>query len=254
MLFFAWDVLIHPPYGGFLGIRYTMVGHNIYCVSQNFALDGPDGAVVIDNFGDQFNQHNFWAVVAKFSLPRPFSEHMKPFEHSTESARQQQLIKVQWLLQRNVLVLLHTYVFLCIPTTRILAGPGITVETSGSSPEPERKRQTSSVASSLAASPAKSCAGSEAGEPRVRAASMTASLSSSVNSRVGFVPAASRDHGGHGGSHSVRYLRHCLKKYFGPPFLACILEVSVPTPPYTHRVTCPTWCLCVWMLTVLAIR
>lgn len=100
--------LIHP-----------IAAPNVYVVSPQFDVDVLQSEVA-ENFARSFNRQRLSTVLVLFSQPCAFGEHMAPFAQSKESVREQQLLMVQWLLRRNVLTQLHTYIFF---TIRTLADP-----------------------------------------------------------------------------------------------------------------------------------
>ena len=80
-----------------------MVAHDF-----NLAYLQPDH---LAEFQRQFPKHQLPGMLMNFSLPKRLSEHMNPLAHS-RSAVEERLEMVQWLLQREMLALLQTYVFL----------------------------------------------------------------------------------------------------------------------------------------------
>lgn len=113
-------------------IIYPICGNNTYVVAPDFDLD----LISEENraaFATSFNhRQTLITVLIDFSHPRRLSEHMNPVSDSKESIAEK-LQVVQWLLQREMVILLQTYVFLVVPSTEMLSkidGVGLTTESS----------------------------------------------------------------------------------------------------------------------------
>uniref|UniRef100_A0A673W4S6 GATOR complex protein NPRL3 n=1 Tax=Salmo trutta TaxID=8032 RepID=A0A673W4S6_SALTR len=136
------QIAAHLVYWGKAIIVYPLCENNVYMLSPhaNISLYSP----LAEGFGQQFPGHDLPSMLAKFSLPLSLSEFRNPLDASVQeflslsgvsnpvypfsfplhplpspppsSSGQAQLIQmVVWMLQRRLLIQLHTYVCLLVP-------------------------------------------------------------------------------------------------------------------------------------------
>ncbi|KAI1883947.1 hypothetical protein AGOR_G00221320 [Albula goreensis] len=89
----------------------TLCENNVYMLSPhaNICLYSP----LAEQFAQQFPGHDLPSMLAKFSLPVSLSEFRNPLDPPMQEAQLIQM--VVWMLQRRLLIQLHTYVCLLVP-------------------------------------------------------------------------------------------------------------------------------------------
>ncbi|CAL9693109.1 unnamed protein product [Knipowitschia caucasica] len=105
------QIAAHLVYWGKAIIIYPLCENNVYMLSPhaNICLYSP----LAEQFAQQFPGHDLPSVLAKFSLPMSLTEFRNPLD---APAQEVQLIQmVVWMLQRRLLIQLHTYVCLLVP-------------------------------------------------------------------------------------------------------------------------------------------
>ncbi|XP_039902994.1 GATOR complex protein NPRL3 isoform X9 [Simochromis diagramma] len=118
------QIAAHLVYWGKAIIIYPLCENNVYMLSPhaNICLYSP----LAEQFARQFPGHDLPSMLAKFSLPVSLAEFRNPLEAPTQEfilmqfaallVNQAQLIQmVVWMLQRRLLIQLHTYVCLLVP-------------------------------------------------------------------------------------------------------------------------------------------
>uniref|UniRef100_A0A673W3U7 GATOR complex protein NPRL3 n=1 Tax=Salmo trutta TaxID=8032 RepID=A0A673W3U7_SALTR len=105
------QIAAHLVYWGKAIIVYPLCENNVYMLSPhaNISLYSP----LAEGFGQQFPGHDLPSMLAKFSLPLSLSEFRNPLDASVQEAQLIQM--VVWMLQRRLLIQLHTYVCLLVP-------------------------------------------------------------------------------------------------------------------------------------------
>ena len=98
-------------------VMYPLCATNVYMVAHDFDLAYLKPEHLAD-FQQEFPKHRLPGMFMNFSQPKRLSEHMNPLAHS-QSAVEERLGMVQWLLQREMLALLQTYVFLQVGKEQI---------------------------------------------------------------------------------------------------------------------------------------
>ncbi|XP_055332030.1 GATOR complex protein NPRL3-like [Paramacrobiotus metropolitanus] len=103
---------------------YAMAGHLIYwakarlifpvCENNVYAL-APDASTKVisdtcDEFAQKFPGMNLIEILSDFSLPLPLRDMINPFTENMDTGKLTQI--VIWCLKRNLLIQLHTYVYL----------------------------------------------------------------------------------------------------------------------------------------------
>jgi len=106
-------IAAHLVYWGMATIIYPLCESNVYVVA-------PDSSTsilspLVKEFTSRFPGMSLLNVLSEFSLPTPLSEHNNPLGLPQQQAEQVQM--VVWMLQRRLLIQLHTYVFL-VPTVQ----------------------------------------------------------------------------------------------------------------------------------------
>ncbi|CAO2642411.1 GATOR complex protein NPRL3, partial [Lemmus lemmus] len=104
----VFQLAAHLVYWGKAVIIYPLCENNVYVLSPNASvcLYSP----LAEQFSRQFPSHDLPSILAKFSLPVSLSEFRSPL---APPAQETQLIQmVVWMLQRRLLIQLHTYVCL----------------------------------------------------------------------------------------------------------------------------------------------
>lgn len=106
-------IAAHLVYWGMATIIYPLCESNVYVVA-------PDSSTsilspLVKEFTSRFPGMSLFNVLSEFSLPTPLSEHNNPLGLPQQQAEQVQM--VVWMLQRRLLIQLHTYVFL-VPTVQ----------------------------------------------------------------------------------------------------------------------------------------
>uniref|UniRef100_A0A1A7X9F7 GATOR complex protein NPRL3 n=1 Tax=Iconisemion striatum TaxID=60296 RepID=A0A1A7X9F7_9TELE len=104
------QIAAHLVYWGKAIIIYPLCENNVYMLSPHasISLYSP----LAEQFSQQFSGHNLPSTLAKFSLPVSLAEFRSPLEAPAQEAQLIQM--VVWMLQRRLLIQLHTYVCLLI--------------------------------------------------------------------------------------------------------------------------------------------
>ncbi|XP_030156752.1 GATOR complex protein NPRL3 isoform X3 [Lynx canadensis] len=104
----VFQLAAHLVYWGKAIIIYPLCENNVYMLSPNASvcLYSP----LAEQFSRQFPAHDLPSVLAKFSLPVSLSEFRNPLAPPVQETQLIQM--VVWMLQRRLLVQLHTYVCL----------------------------------------------------------------------------------------------------------------------------------------------
>ncbi|XP_022595140.1 GATOR complex protein NPRL3 isoform X2 [Seriola dumerili] len=105
------QIAAHLVYWGKAIIIYPLCENNVYMLSPhaNICLYSP----LAEHFAQQFPGHDLPSMLAKFSLPVSLAEFRNPLEAPAQEAQLIQM--VVWMLQRRLLIQLHTYVCLLVP-------------------------------------------------------------------------------------------------------------------------------------------
>lgn len=105
------QIAAHLVYWGKAIIIYPLCENNVYMLSPhaNICLYSP----LAEQFSQQFPGHDLPSMLAKFSLPVSLAEFRNPLEAPAQEAQLIQM--VVWMLQRRLLIQLHTYVCLLVP-------------------------------------------------------------------------------------------------------------------------------------------
>lgn len=101
-------IAAHLVYWGMATIVYSLCMSNVYVVAPNSSVSVL--SPLVEEFTSRFPKMSLHNVLSEFSLPAPLSEHNNPLglpQHQTEKVQM-----VVWMLQRRLLIQLHTYVFL----------------------------------------------------------------------------------------------------------------------------------------------
>lgn len=101
-------IAAHLVYWGMATIVYSLCMSNVYVVAPNSSVSV--SSPLVEEFTSRFPKMSLHNVLSEFSLPAPLSEHNNPLglpQHQTEKVQM-----VVWMLQRRLLIQLHTYVFL----------------------------------------------------------------------------------------------------------------------------------------------
>ncbi|XP_004453043.1 GATOR1 complex protein NPRL3 isoform X2 [Dasypus novemcinctus] len=104
----VFQLAAHLVYWGKAIIIYPLCENNVYMLSPSASLCVY--SPLAEQFSRQFPAHDLPSVLAKFSLPVSLSEFKNPLAPPVQETQLVQM--VVWLLQRRVLVQLHTYVCL----------------------------------------------------------------------------------------------------------------------------------------------
>ncbi|KAM4820289.1 GATOR1 complex protein NPRL3 isoform 3-T3 [Thomomys bottae] len=104
----VFQLAAHLVYWGKAVIIYPLCENNVYVLSPNASvcLYSP----LAEQFSHQFPAHDLPSVLAKFSLPVSLSEFRSPLAPPVQETQLIQM--VVWMLQRRLLLQLHTYVCL----------------------------------------------------------------------------------------------------------------------------------------------
>uniref|UniRef100_H3DMK4 GATOR complex protein NPRL3 n=1 Tax=Tetraodon nigroviridis TaxID=99883 RepID=H3DMK4_TETNG len=105
------QIAAHLVYWGKAIIIYPLCENNVYMLSPhaNICLYSS----LAQQFSQQFPGHDLPTMLAKFSLPVSLAEFRNPLEAPAQEAQLIQM--VVWMLQRRLLIQLHTYVCLMVP-------------------------------------------------------------------------------------------------------------------------------------------
>ncbi|XP_029014713.1 GATOR complex protein NPRL3 isoform X2 [Betta splendens] len=116
------QIAAHLVYWGKAIIIYPLCENNVYMLSPhaNISLYSP----LAEHFVQQFPGHDLPSMLSKFSLPISLVEFRNPLEAPAQEAQLIQM--VVWMLQRRLLIQLHTYVCLLVPPSE--DEPGIREE------------------------------------------------------------------------------------------------------------------------------
>ncbi|XP_056390489.1 GATOR complex protein NPRL3 isoform X3 [Hyla sarda] len=107
----VFQLAAHLVYWGKAIIIYPLCENNVYMLSPNanVGLYSP----LAEQFSLQFPAHDLPSVLSKFSLPVSLSEFKNPL---SPPGQEPQLIQmVIWMLQRRLLIQIHTFVCLLVP-------------------------------------------------------------------------------------------------------------------------------------------
>ncbi|XP_035384958.1 GATOR complex protein NPRL3 isoform X1 [Electrophorus electricus] len=115
----VFQIAAHLVYWGKAIIVYPLCENNVYMLSPhaNICLY----SALAKQFAQQFPGHDMPSMLAKFSLPVSLSEFRNPLDAPVHEAQLIQM--VVWMLQRRLLIQLHTYVCLLVPLSEEQAGP-----------------------------------------------------------------------------------------------------------------------------------
>uniref|UniRef100_A0A8C5CX06 GATOR complex protein NPRL3 n=1 Tax=Gadus morhua TaxID=8049 RepID=A0A8C5CX06_GADMO len=104
------QIASHLVYWGKAIIIYPLCENNVYMLSPHadICLYSP----LAQLFAEQYPNHDLPSVLAKFSLPYSLAEFRHPLEAPVHEAQLIQM--VVWMLQRRLLIQLHTYVCLLV--------------------------------------------------------------------------------------------------------------------------------------------
>ncbi|KAM8844936.1 GATOR1 complex protein NPRL3 isoform 2-T2 [Spinachia spinachia] len=104
------QIAAHLVYWGKAIIIYPLCENNVYMLSPhaNICLYSS----LAEQFAQQFAGHDLPSMLAKFSLPVSLAEFRNPLEAPAQEAQLIQM--VVWMLQRRLLIQLHTYVCLLV--------------------------------------------------------------------------------------------------------------------------------------------
>ncbi|XP_061761042.1 GATOR complex protein NPRL3 isoform X1 [Nerophis ophidion] len=108
------QIAAHLVYWGKAIIIYPLCENNVYMLSPhaNIHLCSPQA----EHFAQKFPGHDLPSMLAKFSLPVSLAEFRNPLEAPAQEAQLIQM--VVWMLQRRLLIQLHTYVCLMVPPVK----------------------------------------------------------------------------------------------------------------------------------------
>lgn len=106
-------IAAHLVYWGMATIIYPLCESNVYVVAPDSSTN--ISSPLVEEFTSRFPKMSLLNVLSEFSLPTPLSEHNNPLGLPQHQAKQVQM--VVWMLQRRLLIQLHTYVFL-VPTVQ----------------------------------------------------------------------------------------------------------------------------------------
>lgn len=112
-------IAAHLVYWGMATIVYPLCESNVYVVAPNSSVNV--SSPLVEEFTSRFPRMSLHNVLSEFSLPAPLSEHNNPLGLPQQQAEQVQM--VVWMLQRRLLIQLHTYVFL-VPTAQFEQSSG----------------------------------------------------------------------------------------------------------------------------------
>ncbi|XP_074639104.1 GATOR1 complex protein NPRL3-like [Acropora palmata] len=101
-------IAAHLVYWGMATIVYSLCMSNVYVVAPNSSVSV--SSPLVEEFTSRFPRMSLHNVLSEFSLPAPLSEHNNPLGLPQQQTEQVQM--VVWMLQRRLLIQLHTYVFL----------------------------------------------------------------------------------------------------------------------------------------------
>ncbi|XP_038069233.1 GATOR complex protein NPRL3-like [Patiria miniata] len=109
----VFQIVGHMVYWGKATIIYPICGSNVYILSPRAPTSA--NSPYHEEFRDITAGGFLTEALAAFSQPTPFSDVMNIGEKENEAEKVKILV---WLLQKRLLIQLHTYVFLMIPTER----------------------------------------------------------------------------------------------------------------------------------------
>ncbi|XP_060945324.1 GATOR complex protein NPRL3 isoform X1 [Limanda limanda] len=104
------QIAAHLVYWGKAIIIYPLCENNVYMLSPhaNICLY----STLAEHFAQQFPGHDLPSMLAKFSLPVSLAEFRNPLDAPAQEAQLIQM--VVWMLQRRLMIQLHTYVCLLV--------------------------------------------------------------------------------------------------------------------------------------------
>ncbi|KAI4821948.1 hypothetical protein CgunFtcFv8_008355 [Champsocephalus gunnari] len=105
------QIAAHLVYWGKAIIIYPLCENNVYMLSPHANISLYSS--LAEQFAQQFPGHDLPSMLAKFSLPVSLAEFRNPLEALAQEAQLIQM--VVWMLQRRLLIQLHTYVCLLVP-------------------------------------------------------------------------------------------------------------------------------------------
>ncbi|XP_066432224.1 GATOR1 complex protein NPRL3 isoform X4 [Eleutherodactylus coqui] len=107
----VFQLAAHLVYWGKAIIIYPLCENNVYMLSPNanVGLYSP----LAEEFSHQFPAHDLPSVLSKFSLPVSLSEFKNPLSPPGQEPHLIQM--VIWMLQRQLLIQIHTFVCLLVP-------------------------------------------------------------------------------------------------------------------------------------------
>ncbi|XP_010778326.1 GATOR1 complex protein NPRL3 isoform X1 [Notothenia coriiceps] len=105
------QIAAHLVYWGKAIIIYPLCENNVYMLSPHANISLYSS--LAEQFAQQFPGHDLPSMLAKFSLPVSLAEFRNPLEAPAQEAQLIQM--VVWMLQRRLLIQLHTYVCLLVP-------------------------------------------------------------------------------------------------------------------------------------------
>ncbi|KAG9477146.1 hypothetical protein GDO78_002510, partial [Eleutherodactylus coqui] len=108
---YVFQLAAHLVYWGKAIIIYPLCENNVYMLSPNanVGLYSP----LAEEFSHQFPAHDLPSVLSKFSLPVSLSEFKNPLSPPGQEPHLIQM--VIWMLQRQLLIQIHTFVCLLVP-------------------------------------------------------------------------------------------------------------------------------------------
>ncbi|XP_058510554.1 GATOR complex protein NPRL3 isoform X1 [Solea solea] len=105
------QIAVHLVYWGKAIIIYPLCENNVYMLSPHANIGLYSS--LAEHFAQQFPGHDLPTMLAKFSLPVSLAEFRNPLEAPAQEAQLIQM--VVWMLQRRLLIQLHTYVCMLVP-------------------------------------------------------------------------------------------------------------------------------------------
>lgn len=107
----VFQLAAHLVYWGKAIVIYPLCENNFYMLSPdaNICVFSPQS----EQFSQQFPGNSLTSLLSKFSLPTTLSQFKNPLAPPVQEAQLVQM--VIWLLQRRLLIQLHTYVCLMVP-------------------------------------------------------------------------------------------------------------------------------------------
>uniref|UniRef100_A0A8C9W798 GATOR complex protein NPRL3 n=1 Tax=Scleropages formosus TaxID=113540 RepID=A0A8C9W798_SCLFO len=115
----VFQISAHLVYWGKAIIIYPLCENNVYMLSPHASICLYSS--LAEQFSQQFPGNDLPSMLAKFSLPISLSEFRNPLDAPVQEVQLIQM--VVWLLQRRLLIQLHTYVCLLVPPGQDEPGP-----------------------------------------------------------------------------------------------------------------------------------